>query len=118
MLSVKKEVPHLENKIDVLINNYNVDDDGFLIAAEEWTEAFAARALGLPPRSLSPQHLDVLRYVRNKYLLLGALPPVRRVCKSTGLEKSELKVLFGSCLQLWRAAGLPSPDDEIRAHMN
>ena len=30
----------------------------------------------------------------------------------------ELKTLFGSCLQLCRAAGLPFPDDELRGHMN
>ncbi len=118
MLSVSQKESHLENKIDPVIHDYAVDDLGFLINPEEWTEAFAARALGLLPRSLSSQHNDVLYYVRDKYLHLGALPPLRHLCKSLGIEKSELKTLFGSCLQLWRAAGLPFPDDEIRAHMN
>jgi sulfur relay (sulfurtransferase) DsrC/TusE family protein len=118
MLSVNQKESHLDNKADLIINDYTVDDLGFLINPDEWTEAFAANALGLLPRSLSTQHKDVLHYVRNKYLHLGALPSVRHVCKSVGIEKSELKVLFGSCLQLWRAAGLPLPDDEIRSHMN
>ena len=118
MLSVSQKEWHLENKTDPVIHDYAVDDLGFLINPEEWTEAFAASALGLLPRSLSSQHIDVLHYVRDKYLHLGALPPLRHVCKSIGIEKSELKTLFGSCLQLWQAAGLPCPDDEIRAHIN
>lgn len=113
MLSVNQNESHQKNHTDII-----VDDDGFLINPEEWTEAFAAKALGLRPRSLSSQHKDVLHYVRNKYFHLGTLPSVRHVCKSIGIEKSELKTLFGTCLQLWRAAGLPSPNDEIRAHMN
>jgi len=113
MLNKNTTEESVDNSTNVL-----VDEEGFLINPEQWTEAFAASALGLLPRSLSVQHKDVLYFVRKKYLHLGALPPVRYVCKSIGMEKSELKVLFGSCLQLWRAAGLTSPDDEIRSHMN
>ena len=118
MLSTNLKESHLKTKSDNIVNSYAVDDLGFLINPEEWTEAFAASALGLPPNSLSSQHKDVIHYVRNKYLHFGALPPVRRVCKSTGIGKSELKILFGSCLQLCRVAGLPFPDDELRGHMN
>ena len=100
------------------ITNPAVDGEGFLIDPEQWTEAFAANALGLLPRSVCPRHKAVMLYVRKKYLHLGALPPMRAVCKSVGIDKQELKTLFGSCLQLWRAAGLPRPDDEIRSHMN
>jgi sulfur relay (sulfurtransferase) DsrC/TusE family protein len=113
----QKEFP-LKTKSDNIVNSYAVDGLGFLINPEEWTEAFAASALGLLPHGLSSRHKDVIHYVRSKYLHLGALPPVRRVCKSTGIGKSELKTLFGSCLQLCRAAGLPLPDDELRGHMN
>jgi sulfur relay (sulfurtransferase) DsrC/TusE family protein len=118
VLSTNQKELQLKTKSDNNINSYAVDDLGFLINPEDWTEAFAASALGLLPGSMSPRHKDVIHYVRNKYLHLGALPPVRRVCKSTGIAKSELKTLFGSCLQLCRAAGLPFPDDEVRGHMN
>ena len=107
----------IENPKENIVN-FAVDAEGFLIDPEQWTEAFAASALGIRPRHLSRQHIDVLHYVRNKYLHLGALPSVRHVCKSIGIEKTELKILFCSCLLLWRAAGLPRPDDEIRSHMN
>ena len=68
MLSVNQEESHLENKVDLIISDYVVDDLGFLINPDEWTEAFAAKALGLLPRSLSSQHKAVIHYVRNKYL--------------------------------------------------
>jgi len=118
VLSTNQIEPLLETKSDNIVNNYAVDDLGFLIRPEEWTEAFAASALGLQANNLTSRHKDVIHYVRNKYLRLGVLPPVRRVCKSTGIAKSELNALFGSCLQLCRAAGLPFPDDELRGHMN
>ena len=112
MLNINDNESHQEKNIHII-----VDEQGFLINPEEWTEAFAENALDLAGK-LTSQHLNVIHFVRSKFLHLGALPPVRHVCKSTGMEKSELKLLFGSCLNLWRAAGLPSPDDEIRSHMN
>ncbi len=113
MLSVNQKESYQENETDII-----VDDHGFLINPAQWTEAFAENSLGLLSGELTPDHLNVIYFVRDKYLHLGALPPVRHVCKSTGIEKTELKNLFGSCLQLWRATGLPRPDDEIRSHMN
>ena len=113
MLNVNQKESRRNSEIDI-----NIDDQGFLISPDEWSEAFAASALGLMPRSLSSQHKDILQYVRNKYLHLGVLPPLNEVCESIGMEKSMLIVLFGSCFQLCRAAGLPRPDDELGAHMN
>lgn len=95
-----------------------VDDKGFLLDTDSWSEAFAANALGLPTNGLQAGHLKVIYFVRDKYAGIGALPPMRRVCKSTGLDKLEIKILFGSCMNLLRAAGLPRPSDEVTAHMN
>lgn len=98
--------------------NFTTDEEGFLLTAEDWNEVFAAEVLGYNPGKLSREHLSVIYFVRVKVLDLGGLPPLRLVCKSTGLSKIELKSLFGSCLRLWKAAGLPKPDDELRSHMN
>lgn len=113
MFNINLNESHQENNIHII-----VDEQNFLINPAEWTEAFAENALGLLPGELTSRHLNVINFVRNKFLHHGALPPVRHVCKSTGIEKSKLIIMFGSCLGLWRAAGLPSPDDEIRSHMN
>jgi len=118
MFNIKQNEPHQKNKINIIVDNPAVDDEGFLINPAQWTEAFAENTLELQPGELTNNHLKVIHFVRNKYARLSALPPVRQVCKSTGINKSDLKNLFGSCLQLWRATGLPRPDDEVRSHMN
>ena len=98
--------------------NFTTDEEGFLLDAEDWDELFAEEVLGYSSGQLSLKHLKVIYLVRDKVLHLGGLPPLRLVCKSAGLDRTELKKLFGSCLNLWRAAGLPRPDDELRSHMN
>jgi len=51
-------VENLEENIINLV----VDDEGYLIDPEQWTEAFAASALGLMPRSLCSRHKAVIHY--------------------------------------------------------
>ncbi len=97
---------------------FTTDENGYLYNAQDWHEAFAEQVLADNFTQLTAEHFKVIFFVREKVLHLGALPPLRHVCKSTGLDKAELKRLFGSCLFLWKAAGLPAPDDEIRSHMN
>ena len=118
MLSVNQIDVHQKDVYQKSVINIVVDEHGFLVNPSQWTAAFAENILGLLPGELTPRHLVVMEFVRYKFLHLGALPPVRNVCKCTGIEKTELKMMFGSCLQLWRATGLPRPDDEIRSHMN
>mgnify|MGYP002065978294 CR=1 FL=1 len=56
-------------------------------------------------------HVSVaLTNLRGKVLELGALPPMRRVCRHLGVDKYRIKKLFGGCRQLWQIAGLPNPD--------
>ena len=114
MLSAIKDTQDLENNI----TDTDIDEHGFLINADDWTVAFAEFTLGLESGELSILQLSVIHFIRQKYLRIGALPPVRHVCRATGIEKPELKMMFGSCVQLWCAAGLPLPNDEIKAHMN
>lgn len=63
MLSTNQKESYQENKIDI-----NVDEHGFLINPEEWTEAYAASVPGLLPSSLNSRHKDVLHSIRKKYL--------------------------------------------------
>lgn len=109
-------IEKLNLKINIL--DFTTDEDGFLIDPEDWSPLFAEKTLALPFHSLGAEQLKVIHFIRDKFLRLGALPPMRTVCKSSGLDKATLKQTFGSCLQLWKAAGLPRPDDELRAYMN
>jgi len=100
------------------ITGFIIDEEGFLTNPEDWSQLFAEQTLGLAVNGLGMEQLKVINYIRYKFLCLGAIPPMRAVCKSSGLDKATLKQTFGSCLQLWKAAGLPRPDDEVRAYMN
>ena len=95
------------------------DDEGFLLEADSWNEQIAeqlAVAEGVGP--LDSAHFRVLHFVRDRYLRLGAIPPMRQICRSSELSKDEAKTLFGGCLQVWRIAGLPNPGEEAKAYMS
>ena len=66
---------------------------------------------------MTEKHWIVLNHVREKYFRLGGLPNMRRVCRETALSKTQIYTLFGSCLAIWRIAGLPNPGEEARAYM-
>lgn len=94
------------------------DEDGFLIDPLLWSEQMGhniAEIRGVGP--LQTSHWAVLYFLRDRYLRLGAIPPVRRICRSSALSRKDMKALFGSCLELWRIAGLPNPGEEAKAYM-
>lgn len=94
------------------------DEDGFLIDPQHWTEELAeqlAAAADITP--LTPVHWETIHYIRSKYLGVGALPPMRQVCRQLGLLRGEVKAMFGGCQQLWQIAGLPNPGEEAKTYM-
>ena len=95
-----------------------LDEEGYLVDAYEWTHEFTEQQAADAGLQLNAQHWQLIELLRDKYLRLGALPPMRTVCKSVGLDKQVLKSQFGSCLNLWKMAGLPNPGEEAKAYMN
>ena len=95
-----------------------LDEEGFLVDANSWTPAFTEQRAIESAINLSDQHWILIELIRDKYLRLGGLPLMRAVCKAAGFEKSELKSQFGSCLALWKMAGLPHPGEEAKSYMN
>jgi tRNA 2-thiouridine synthesizing protein E len=94
------------------------DAGGFLIDHHSWDEALAselARAEGVG--DLGDSHWKVLHHIRDRYLSLGAIPNMRLVCRVTGIPRYEIHTLFGSCLSIWRIAGLPDPGEEAKAYL-
>ena len=94
------------------------DEDGFLVDMDLWSRHTAlqiAREEGV--EHLSELHWRIIDNVRTRYLELGGLPLMRRVCKDTNLEKATIKRIFGGCRQIWRIAGLPNPGQEALAYM-
>jgi tRNA 2-thiouridine synthesizing protein E len=95
------------------------DAEGFLIDQSLWSEAMARDLAQLEGvGELGEQHLNLLHHIRDRYLNLGALPNMRLVCRATGIPRHKVHHLFGSCLSIWRIAGLPDPGEEAKAYLN
>ena len=94
-----------------------LDEEGFLIDPSDWDRSFTERRASEQGVFLTDRHWSLIDLIRDKYLRLGSLPPMRTVCKSVGLNKYTLKRQFGSCLNLWKMAGLPHPGEEAKAYM-
>ncbi len=95
------------------------DEDGFLAEPDNWTPGLAedlARQAGI--RELTARHWDVIRFVRDRYFSVGALPVMRLVCRAAGVAAGSAHQLFPSCRSLWRIAGLPNPGEEAKSYMN
>lgn len=96
----------------------NFDEDGYLVDVELWDEELAqAIALQEGLGDLEENHWKVVHHLRERYLALGGMPSMRRVCRATGIPKVTIYDLFGSCLTIWRIAGLPNPGEEVKTYL-
>ncbi|MCJ7628462.1 MAG: TusE/DsrC/DsvC family sulfur relay protein [Longimicrobiales bacterium] len=90
---------------------YDLNQLGFLKEFESWDEDFVEMLMGRlkPPSSPTERHLQVVRYLRDYYVVNGTIPPVFEACTANDLTLEELRELFpagyrrGAC----RMAGLP-----------
>ncbi len=99
-------------------NYQQLDEDGYLVDPLSWDRSFTEHRAEEANLVLTARHWHLIELIRDKYLRLGALPPIRTMCKAVGIDKQALKQQFGSCLALWKIAGLPNPGEEARAYMN
>ncbi len=100
------------------ISALEFDEDGFLLDPEQWSEATAQMIAELDGLSeLGEAHWQVISFVRERFFRLGAISSIRQICRNNEMSKSEVKALFGGCLQMWRVAGLPHPGEEAKAYM-
>jgi len=94
------------------------DADGFLISRAEWNRELAtiiAEEEGI--EHLTMNHWRVINYIRKRYAEFLHPPLMRRMCRATGLDKTEVKSLFGDCRAMWRIAGMPNPGEEAKSYM-
>ncbi len=99
--------------------NLEVDEDGFLLDQRQWSAEVAQRlaeAAGLG--QLQQTQWQVIDFARDRYLRLGALPPMSNLCHQLGMDRDAVKQAFGSCRAMWQIAGLPNPGEEVLSYMN
>lgn len=95
------------------------DSDGYLLDRYDWSKTLADKLAGNEGiKQLTEEHWQVIQYIRNYFNRLNTMPPPRRICRQLGIQGHDIKAMFGSCLTVWRIAGLPNPGDEARAHMH
>ena len=86
------------------------DKEGYLARGETWTED-AANMLAKEevPDGLIEDHWKVIECMRQYYLEMGTVPPVRMLARKTGLTLRQMQKLFPSGLTRGavRIAGLP-----------
>lgn len=88
------------------------DDEGFLKRPDMWTKSVAESiAEGVLPKNqlMGEDHWKVIDYLRDYYTQYTAVPPVRMLCKRTGINAPYLRELFPSGLinGACKIAGLP-----------
>jgi tRNA 2-thiouridine synthesizing protein E len=101
------------------ITSLPLNAEGFLLDRRQWDRTVAqqlADQYGLGP--LSPTQWQIIDYIRDRYLRLGAIPPIRHLCRKLGIEREAVKKSFGGCRQLWQIAGLPNPGEEALTYMD
>jgi len=88
----------------------DVDEDGFLIDSDKWSEDIAEiLAQKDMPKGLTDDHWTVVAFMREYYHIFGTVPPVRMLSRRTELPLRRMKELFPSGLTkgACRIAGIP-----------
>jgi len=104
--------------IDVNGKSVEVDEEGYLINLAEWNEDIGERFAADDNAQLTPNHWEVINFLREYYNDYQIAPAVRVLTKAIGKklgpEKGNSKYLYelfpyGPAKQACRYAGLPKP---------
>ena len=99
-------------------NEIETDSEGYLKDTTQWNEAMAAVIAEQEGISLSVEHWEVVRFVRDFYLEFNTSPAIRMLVKAMankfGKEKGNSRYLYrlfpkGPAKQATKIAGLPKP---------
>ena len=94
------------------------DNEGYLKESAQWSEALAEVIAEKEAITLSPEHWEMVRFVREFYLEFNTSPAIRMLVKAMaskfGEEKGNSRYLYrlfpkGPAKQATKIAGLPKP---------
>jgi len=94
------------------------DSEGYLKETSLWSEALAEAIAEKESIFLTPEHWEVVRFVRDFYLEFNTSPAIRMLVKAMakkyGEEKGNSRYLYrlfpkGPAKQATKIAGLPKP---------
>jgi TusE/DsrC/DsvC family sulfur relay protein len=96
-----------------------VDDEGFLRNMNDWDDKVAcalAEKEGID--ELTPQRMEIIRFLREYYKKYDHFPILNAVCLNVGQPNQCLNDKFIHPLKAWKIAGLPKPDDVVLNYLN
>ncbi|MTI80647.1 MAG: TusE/DsrC/DsvC family sulfur relay protein [Firmicutes bacterium] len=98
--------------IEVNGQTIELDEDGFLVNTDQWTEEAAhyfAKEEGI--EELTEEHWKLINYLRDYFFQFGIAPMIRKLCKETGFSLKQIYQLFptGPAKGACKVAGLPKP---------
>jgi TusE/DsrC/DsvC family sulfur relay protein len=105
--------------IEIKGKKVELDAEGYLVNFEDWTEEVACALADHEGVSkscpLTPERMDILRFMRDYYRKFQAFPIVRATCERVHQPKECAYQQFMNPIQAWRVAGLPKPTTEVFA---
>ena len=104
--------------IEVKGKQFETDEEGYLVNLADWTEDVAKSIAEAEKIDLSPNHWEVVNFLRDYYNEYQIAPAVRvltkAIGKTLGPDKGNSKYLYelfpyGPAKQACKIAGLPKP---------
>ncbi len=104
--------------IEVNGKSYETDEEGYLIDLSQWNEEVADYIAGTENVPMSPNHWEVVNFLREYYDEFQIAPAVRVLTKAIGkkfgADKGNSQYLYdlfpyGPAKQACKIAGLPKP---------
>ncbi len=98
--------------VQVKGNNVELDEDGFLVNPDDWSDDMVAYFASQEDVSqLTENHWKVINYLRDYFKKFGVAPMIRKLCKDTGFSLKEIYEMFpsGPAKGACKLAGLPKP---------
>jgi len=88
-----------------------VDDQGFFLEPELWSEELVPALARREGIELTDEHWQVIRFMREQWRATGSGPSVRALSKTSGVPIKRLYELFpkGPAKAAARLAGIPKP---------
>jgi len=88
-----------------------LDNEGFLLNRDDWTEEVAAELAQQDEFEMNDQVMGLIREARSMYENDGVVPPIRIFAKKQGVSTKELYNIFkkGPMKLICKWGGLPKP---------
>ena len=88
-----------------------VDNEGFLVNRDDWTEEVAAQLAEADGYEMTEEIMEYIRQARAMYSDDGVVPPIRKFAKRVGVDSKQLYDVFkkGPMKLICKWGALPKP---------